>query len=168
MDPLPSGLEFVKGQLTITAVVIALELTVARRYDGGCVAKHIGSLLVAPNAQHVAYGQGNSIGLICFVAAAPVFNGVSFNGNVVTKKARQWQANRDAADFPSSLHLLARQLGWWPMKLLWTLAEMSMGWMVGYLMTLSPQNLLRLNLPPCPAPRRRSTKARKHAAGTEA
>ena len=157
LGPLPSGFDYAEGEIAIAAVIIAAELKVPRKYDEDWVAKHAGPSLMAANTKLVFFWQGSSIGLICCVAAAPAYNGVSFNGAIVTRsgwglsrrgdKARHCQPFRDMADSPSNPRLFAWRLGSWPMKLVGTLAEMSMGWKANYHMSFSLQPPLQPNCP---------------------
>ena len=61
MGSLPSGVEYGEGRLFVAAVVIAAELRVTRFYEGDWDAKHIGSLLLAADAQLVGDWRGSSL-----------------------------------------------------------------------------------------------------------
>ena len=91
----------------------------------------------------------SATGRIRFVAAAAAYNRVSLNGGIVThsgwglsgrsNRVRQWQSVRDMSDIPASPQRFALRHGSRPMKLIGTLAEVSTGRMVNYLMSVPPQ-----------------------------
>ena len=144
LNTISTSFEYSPDQLTVAATLATAELEASRGMDPSWVAQRIGGLLEAVNDKLVGFWQGRLVGGIRFLSSAAAFNGTTFDGALVRQEgwglvmesdiARMWQAYRDMADFPSSLHLLAWRIGAWPMKLTGTLTEMPLGWAINYLL----------------------------------
>ena len=124
----------------------AAEFEVPRSFPTEVAYELIFKLLEAANEQVAGRWRGSQLGVTSFVYEAAAAYGVSFDGDFVCHEGwgmcyralsqRAIQAYNDIRSFPSSLHLLARKMGDWQVKLVRTQYAMNSGWIASYLRRL--------------------------------
>ena len=180
------ALDYNEAKLIVASTICAAEFGVSRSFPKETVYEPVSQLFEAANEQILSLWRGSELRANGSIYEAAAACGVTFHG--VSARHAGWgvgsaacprrapQAYTDVRIFPSALHLLARKLGAWQVKMVGAQAVMGLGWIPSFLFRFQEKLIwISLAAPPTMAHpkglgasgRRRKDRARSAAEATQ-